>query len=54
LAPYATGIRYPGELPEISHEDAREALLAAEAIWAFVLGLLPRDLQIPLSLDDSN
>jgi len=41
LAPYAVEVRYPGELAEITVEEAREALDAAREVWAFVLGLLP-------------
>jgi HEPN domain-containing protein len=53
LSPYAVEIRYPGEPLEISPEDARRALAAAQAVWGFVLGLLPRDLQVAASLGDS-
>ena len=53
LSPYATEIRYPSESPEISLEDARQALAAAEAVWRFVLGLLPRDLQVSIPQRDS-
>ena len=49
----ATEVRYPGESPEISLEDARQALAAAEAVWGFVLGLLPRDLQVSIPQGDS-
>ena len=52
LSPYATDIRYPGESPEISPEDAHSALAAAEAVWSFVLDLLPRDLQVSLPQGD--
>lgn len=43
LAPYAVGIRYPGEAMAISLDEAREALATAEAIWTFVLAQLPPD-----------
>ena len=41
LAPYAVEVRYPGETVGVSREEAREALAAAEAVWEFVLDLLP-------------
>jgi HEPN domain-containing protein len=41
LAPYAVEIRYPGAVVEISWEEAKEALTAAEMMWVFVLRLLP-------------
>lgn len=44
LAPYAVEIRYPGVLMEVSLEEAQEALATAEAVWDFVMGLLPREL----------
>jgi len=47
LAPYAVEIRYPGDALEISLGEARKALAAAEAVWDFVLGLLPREFSIP-------
>jgi len=53
LSPYAIEVRYPGEAPEISPEDGRKALAAAEAVWGFVLGLLPRELQISIPQGDS-
>jgi HEPN domain-containing protein len=44
LAPYAVEIRYPGVMMEVSLEEAQEALAIAEAVWDFVMGLLPREL----------
>jgi len=41
LAPYAVAIRYPGPVLEAEAEDIDAALAAAEAVWAFVLELLP-------------
>ena len=52
LSPYATEIRYPGELPDISPADARRALEAAEAVWGYVLDLFPPDLRVAISQDD--
>lgn len=42
LAPFAVGIRYPGEVMDVSREEARDALATANAVWEFVLGLLPK------------
>ena len=36
LSPYAVEIRYPDDAPEISLEEARQALAATEAVWDFV------------------
>lgn len=47
LSPYAVEIRYPGDALEISLGEARKALAAAEAVWDFVLGFLPREFSIP-------
>ena len=47
LAPYAVEVRYPGEVREISHAEATEALGTAELIWKFVLNLLPSDMPRP-------
>jgi len=52
LAPYAVEIRYPGDVPEISLEEVRKALAAAEAVWDFVLGLLLRELRVSISEGD--
>ena len=41
LAPYAVEVRYPGEVMEISQEEAQEALATAEAVWNFILNLIP-------------
>ena len=48
LSPYGVAIRYPGDAPEISVEEARQALVAAEMIWDLVRGVLPRDLRISI------
>lgn len=53
LSPYAVEIRYPGDVPEISLEEARQALAAAEAVWNFVLDLLPRELWPSTPMRDS-
>ena len=44
LVPYAVEVRYPGDAIEITLDEVREALSAAEAIWGFVLALLPSGL----------
>lgn len=41
LAPYAVEVRYPGEVIEISQEEAQSALATAEAMWSFILNLIP-------------
>lgn len=48
LSPYAVEIRYPGDAPEISLEEAREALAAAEAVWNAILDLLPSELRVSI------
>jgi HEPN domain-containing protein len=44
LAPYAVEIRYPGGIPEISPDEAEQALDTAEAAWRFALDILPDEL----------
>lgn len=53
LSPYATAVRYPGDLPDISPEEACTALAAAEAVWSYALGLLPPGLRDSLSSEDA-
>jgi len=48
LSSYAVEIRYPGDAPEVSLEEAHQALAAAEALWDFVLDLLPRELRFSI------
>ncbi len=48
LAPYAVEIRYPGEILNISPDEAGEALDTAEAVWRFALDLLPTELHLSL------
>ncbi len=45
LAPYAVEVRYPGEVLDITQEEAQEALATVEAIWDFVLSLLPYEIR---------
>ena len=44
LSPYAVEIRYPGDIIEISSEEARQAFAAALAVWDRVLHLIPAEL----------
>jgi hypothetical protein len=41
LTPFAVTTRYPGGLPEISLQEARDALDHARQVWNFVLARLP-------------
>ena len=43
LTPYAVAIRYPAELPELTHDEATESLHHARQIWEFVLKRLPQE-----------
>ena len=43
LTPYAITTRYPGELPDISIQEAREALSLARQVWESVLPQLPEE-----------
>ncbi|MCW4021160.1 MAG: HEPN domain-containing protein [Candidatus Bathyarchaeota archaeon] len=45
LAPYAVEIRYPGAVMEVTPNEAQEALAAAEALWNFVINLLPEEVK---------
>ncbi len=53
LSPFAVEIRYPGEVMEISLQEAVDALTTAQAVWDFVLELLPPGLRISLGQEDS-
>ncbi len=44
LAPFAVGIRYPGELMDVPPDEAKELLATTEAVWELVIRLLPQDL----------
>ena len=46
LAPYAVEIRYPGAVMEVSRNEAQEALATAEAVWKFVINLLPHETRV--------
>jgi hypothetical protein len=41
LTPYSVTFRYPGELPEISAQEAEDAISYARQIWEFGLEKLP-------------
>lgn len=47
LTPFAVITRYPGDLPDISAHDAREALELAHQIWDTVLKHLPGEARLP-------
>ena len=47
LTPYAVTTRYPGDLPDISAQEAREALILARQIMDFVLDRLPKEFHLP-------
>ena len=47
LNPFAVITRYPGDLPGISAQEAREALDQARQIWNFVLAHLPEETHLP-------
>jgi hypothetical protein len=47
LTPFAVITRYPGDLPDISAHEAREALELACQIWDFVLIHLPDEARLP-------
>jgi HEPN domain-containing protein len=46
--PFAVTTRYPGDLPDISAQEAKEAINLARQIWDFVLTHLPNKAHIPL------
>lgn len=46
LTPYAVALRYPGDLPELTEGEAREALRLAREVWDFVLGRLPPEVRV--------
>jgi HEPN domain-containing protein len=48
LTPFAVTTRYPGDLPDISAQEAKEAINLARQIWDFVLTHLPNKAHIPL------
>jgi HEPN domain-containing protein len=41
LTPFAVMTRYPGDLPEISNAEAKDALGYAQQIWDFIIARLP-------------
>ena len=45
LTPYAVESRYPGDLAELTEEEAREALTLARLVWNFVLQRFPSEVQ---------
>jgi HEPN domain-containing protein len=47
LTPFAMTTRYPGDLPDISAEDARDALEQARKICEFVVAHIPKETHLP-------
>lgn len=45
LTPYAVALRYPGDLPELTEEEAQQAVDLAREVWEFVLERLPEEVQ---------
>jgi HEPN domain-containing protein len=43
LTPYAVTTRYPGDLPEISNQEGRQALDLARKVLIFILAHLPAE-----------
>lgn len=41
LTPYAVSFRYPGELPELTLQEAERACTLAEEVWDIILARLP-------------
>jgi HEPN domain-containing protein len=46
LTPYAVTTRYPGDLPEISNQEAGDALELARQTWEFILIQLPEEVRL--------
>lgn len=47
LTPYAVTARYPGDLPDISYQEAQEAYSFASQILEFIKSRLPEEALIP-------
>jgi HEPN domain-containing protein len=43
LTPYAVAFRYPGDLPELTLEEAERAYTLAEKVWEFLILKLPQE-----------
>ena len=41
LTPYAVATRYPGDVPEISLDEAKSSVALAHQIWDFIIVRLP-------------
>lgn len=37
LTPYAVAFRYPGDLPELSHQEAEDAFSLAQFVWDSII-----------------
>ena len=46
LTPFAVTTRYPGDLPDISAQEAKDALDQAQLIWNFVYSRMPVEFRI--------
>jgi len=44
LTPLAVALRYPGDLPELSREEALTTLELANQVWTFVIERLPPEI----------
>jgi HEPN domain-containing protein len=49
LTPFAVTTRYPGDLPEITQQEAQEALELARQVWNFILARLPEEIHLTKS-----
>ena len=41
LTPFAVTFRYPGELPELTADEAEQAIALSRQVWKLILSLLP-------------
>jgi len=46
LLPYAVALRYPGEMPEFTESEAKQALALVRELWDFVLERMPEEVRI--------
>ncbi|MEZ4591338.1 MAG: HEPN domain-containing protein [Chloroflexota bacterium] len=51
LSPYAVASRYPGNVPNLSLDDAQQAQRLAQEIWQFVLTKLPEEISAQFTAD---
>lgn len=43
LTPYAVSFRYPGDLPELTIQEAELGYALAQQVWDFLIAKLPRE-----------